>query len=132
MKYDLGRGTYLAGNYNYSNWKTGAFVNAQTHEGKLMTNIRLSRYFNFYADCRFMSGRRRWLAGDTRDDPAGFGLVNATLIAKKFLKRYEELELRGSVYNLFDKDWIMPQGPQLPNDLPMPGINFLVEVRCKL
>jgi len=76
-----------------------------------------------------MSGRRRWLAGDTRDDPAGFGLVNATLIAKRFLKRYEGLELRGSVYNLFDKDYIMPQTPLLPNDLPMPGINFLVEIR---
>jgi len=71
------------------------------------------------------------LEGDTRDDPAGCGLVNATLIAKKFWKRYEELELRGSVYNLFDKDWIMPQTPLLPNDLPMPGINFLVEVRGK-
>ena len=70
------------------------------------------------------------MAGDTRDDPAGFGLVNATLIAKKLLKRYDEIELRGSVYNLFDKDWRMPQSTVLPNDLPMPGIHFLVEIRC--
>ena len=36
---------------------------------------------------------------------SGYGIVNVTLIAKKFLKGYEGLELRGSVYNLFNKDY---------------------------
>ena len=97
-----------------------------------MTNIRLSRYFNFYADGFISSGQERWRLEDTRDDQPAYGVVNATLIAKKFLKRYEELELRGSVYNLLDEDYTSPHGPQLPNDLPMPGINFLVEIRGKL
>ena len=30
------------------------------------------------------------------------------LIAKKFLKVYEGFEMRGSVYNLFDKDYVYP------------------------
>ena len=67
--------------------------------------------------------------GDTREDPPSITLVNATLIARKLLKTYEGLELRGSVYNLFDKDWAIPSLPEIPNDLPMPGINFLVEAK---
>ena len=73
---------------------------------------------------------------DQRDDPSSLTLVNATLIAKKFLKGYEGLELRGSVYNLFDKDWSMPIPamtpaglPAIPNDWPMPGINYLLEIK---
>ena len=69
---------------------------------------------------------------DKRDDMSGYAIVNTTLIAKKFLKGYENLELRGSVYNLFDKDYASPLGKmQLPEDTPMPGRNFLVEVKYK-
>jgi outer membrane receptor protein involved in Fe transport len=134
MKYDFGRGTYLAANYTYYKIKTeGTDTRGiEQHIGKFMTNIRLSRHFNFFADCSIFSGHQRWGLKDTRGDHAGYGVVNATLIGRKFLKRHEELELRGSVYNLFDEDYTMPHGQQLPNDLPMPGINFLVEIRCKL
>ena len=63
---------------------------------------------------------------------SGYGIVNTTLIAKKFLKGYEEFEVRGSVYNLFDKDYTAPTDPgSLPNDLPRPGRNFIVEVKYK-
>ena len=62
----------------------------------------------------------------------GMALVNATLIAKKFLKGYEGLEIRGSVYNLFDKDYTTPNGKgELPNDTPRPGRNFMIEVKYK-
>jgi hypothetical protein len=50
-------------------------------------------------------------------------------MTKKLLKRYEGLELRGSVYNLLDKGWAMPSVPEIPKDLPMPGINYLLEFK---
>ena len=77
---------------------------------------------NINADCVFYGGLERAL-GDDRDDPSTHGLVNTTLIAKKFLKGYEGFEQMGSVYNLFDKDYTLPAPPELPNDLPVSGIN---------
>ena len=95
-----------------------------------MANIRLSKYLNFYASCHIEDGFRRD-RGDDRSDASGYGIVNATLIAKKFLKGYEGFEVRGSVYNLFDKDYVSPQIPSLPQDMPRPGRNFIVEVSYK-
>jgi outer membrane receptor protein involved in Fe transport len=64
---------------------------------------------------------------------SGYGIINATLIAKKFLNGYEGLESQGSVYNLFNKDYKSPTDKgQLPNDTPRPGRNFIVEVKYKL
>ena len=77
----------------------------------------------------FCDGGERSDPEETRDDPSGHALVFATLIAKKFLKGYEPLELRASVSNLLDKDWSSPEPPGLPNDLPMPGINYLLEIK---
>jgi outer membrane receptor protein involved in Fe transport len=38
--------------------------------------------------------------------------------------------VRAAVKNLLNKDYITPQRPiYLPNDLPMPGINFFLELR---
>jgi len=124
-EYNFGRGTYLAGHYIYLDFNGGA---GAVHVGSIMSNIRLSRYLNFYADCQIGDGRERW-PGDDRDDPPGGAVVNATLIAKKFLKGYEGLEFRGSVYNLLDKDHTSPTGPEIPNDIPGEGINFLLELR---
>jgi len=68
---------------------------------------------------------------DTRDDLSGFGVVNTTLIAKKFLKGYEGLEFRASVYNLLDKEYSKSKGPELPNGFPMPDRHYLLELRSK-
>ncbi len=125
-KYDFGRGTYLAGIYSYMSFNRGPTV----HVGDIIANIRLSRHLNFNADCIFWDGNER-AADDTRDDPSGAGIVSATMIAKKFLKGYERLELRGSVFNLLDKDWSAPTGPEIPNDLPMSGISYLLEIKYK-
>jgi iron complex outermembrane receptor protein len=127
-KYDFGRGTYLGGNYTYINQKTG--LEEKYYIGKIMANIRLSKYLNFYADGRFLHGLDGRAPDDPRDEWSGYEIINATLIAKKFLKGFEKLELRGSVYNLFDHDWESLQGPDVP-DLPMPGINYLLEIKYK-
>ena len=50
---------------------------------------------------------------------------------KKFLEEYEGLELRGSVYNLFDKDYTSPWNPDLPHDVPRAGRSFIIELKYK-
>jgi outer membrane receptor protein involved in Fe transport len=96
----------------------------------VIANIRLSRYLNLNVSCHIEDGFRRNV-GDSRDDMAGYAVVNTTLIAKKFLKGYENLEVRGSIYNLFDKDYTSPEDPSLPDDMPQPGRNFFIEVKYK-
>jgi iron complex outermembrane receptor protein len=133
-RYDFPRGTYLAMNYTYVRWISPHIQLrnwwAPRHFGNVMANIRLSRYLNFYASCHIEDGFRR-NRGDRRDDMSGYAVVNTTLIAKKFLKGYEGLEVRGSIYNLFDKDYTSPEAPSLPDDMPQPGRNFIVEVSYK-
>ena len=124
-KYDFGRGTYIAGNYSYLSFNDGPAV----HLGDIMANIRLSKSLNFNVDCVFWDGFESTIPDDTRDDPAGHGVVSATLIAQKFIKGYERLELRGSVFNLLDKDFKVATPPQLPSDMAMPGRNYMVEAK---
>ena len=135
MKYDFGRGTYLGMNYTH-------FNRVARHQGReanpwfeperlgtLSANIRLNRYLNLNTYLLYRGGWRRAKV-DTRDDPGDYVLVNATLIAKNFLKELKGLEVRGSVYNLFNKEYTSPTAPgELPDDLPMPGINFMLELR---
>ena len=136
MKYDFGRGTYLSMNYTYQNTELfdpdlpfmGAWWEPK-QLGTLAANIRLNRYLNLNA---YLLYRGDWTRSkdDTRDDPEDYALVNATLIARNFLKELKGLEVRGSVYNLFNKEYTSPTAPgELPDDLPMPGINFFLELR---
>jgi outer membrane receptor protein involved in Fe transport len=62
---------------------------------------------------------------------SGYVVIDATLIAKKFLEGYEGLEIRGSVYNLFDKKYTSPLDPRLPNDIPRAGRSFIIELKYK-
>ena len=132
MKYDFGRGSYLSLNYtNLLFIKRSYQWFVPKHTGNIMLNVRLSRYLNFQTDCHFEDGFKRQ-ERDKRNDKPGYGIVNTTLIAKQFLKGYEGLEVRGSIYNLFDKDYTSPTGIlELPHDLPRPGRTFIFEVRYK-
>ena len=72
--------------------------------GKIMSNIPLPGYLNFYADCYHVYGRNRQY-GDLRDDVSSYTIVNVSMMAKKILKGlkgYEGLDLRVSVHNLFN------------------------------
>jgi len=134
MKYDLGRGSYLALNYRYMIFQKRFLKQVSPkHIGNIMANIRLSKYLNFYASCHIEDGfRRDRLKMDSRENVSGYGIVNTTLIARKFLKGYEGLEIRGSIYNLFDKDYVSPMPVMLlPEDMPRPGRSFMVELKYK-
>ena len=78
--------------------------NSRLYLGKIMANIRLSRYLNLFLDCRHIGG---WKAEpwDLSNSSSDRTIANVTLIARKFLKGYDGIELRGSVYNLLDEEW---------------------------
>ena len=134
MKYDFGRGTFISMNYTHLNFDLANPDRNVWEEpkrlGTLTANIRLNRYLNFNTHLLYRGGWTR-LEYDTRDDLGDYVLVNATLIAKNFLKELKGLEVRGGVYNLFNKEYISPTAPDdlLPGDVPMPGINFMLELR---
>jgi outer membrane cobalamin receptor len=83
--------------------------------GKLNTNVNV-----------YWIGERTRAAGDTRDKAPSATLVDLTLILKNFYKR---LEVKGSVFNAFDEDFVAPSTiTSITNDLPLYGRMFLVEV----
>ena len=133
MKYDFGRGTYLDMNYTHVNVDLRDPDQVAWWEperiGTLTANVRLNRYLNLNAYLLYRGGWSR-AEGDPRDDPGDYVTVNAALIAKNFLKELKGLEVRGGVYNLFNKEYTSPTAPgELPDDMPMPGINFMLELR---
>lgn len=145
MKYDFGRGTYIGMNYTHLSFEaimgSEALIPGKRYTkfywyepgrlGTLTANVRLNRYLNLNAYLLYRGGWvRSQLPSETRDDPGDYVLVNAGLVAKNFLKELKGLEVRGSVLNLFNKKYTSPAGPgELPDDVPMPGINFFVELR---
>ena len=133
MKYDFGRGTYLGVNYtqfSIDTGDTGADIWMEpTRLGTLTGNVRLNKYLNLNAQLFYKGGWHRE-QGDPREDMSDYVTANATLIAKNFLKELKGLEFRGSVYNLFNKDYTSPTAAgELPGDMPLPGINFMLELR---
>ena len=130
LKLDFGKGTYIALNYTYQDTENldtkEPLPTIPKHKGNIIGNIRLSRYVNLYMDFHFQKGFTRD-KGDEREDHPGFSYVNSTVLVKDFLPG---LEIRGSVYNLFDKQYTFPSDEgSLPVDFPMPGRSFLVELR---
>lgn len=129
-RYDFGRGTYITANFVFSSMRE--YDQPRAYIGKIMSNIRLSKYLNLYLDCFHLGGLSRVIDYDLRDSSSGHTIANATLIARKFLKGYDGLELRGSIYNLFDEDYASAVGlGWVPYGYPQPGINFLVEVEYR-
>ena len=136
MKYDFGRGTYLSVSYTYvdlkildNHFEEDIPYSEPKQLGTLSANIRLNRYLNFNA---YLLYRGDWTrsTGDTRDDPGDYAIVNTTLIARNFVEKLENLEARFAVKNLLNKDYASPTDTgQLPDDMPMPGINFFLEMR---
>ena len=133
MKVKLRRGSYIAANYTYQEPEDGdtgeRLPDVPTHKGNIMTNWRLSKHFNWYNHL-LIKGKTLRAKGDTRDDISGYCLLNTTLSARKFSEKFDGLELRASVYNLFDKNYVDPApAATLPGDYPQPGRSFVFEVR---
>jgi outer membrane receptor protein involved in Fe transport len=133
IKYDFGRGTYLGLNYTHLETKLSdpryIVYSSPERLGTFTANIRLSKHLNWNTQVLYRGGWSRGM-DDPRDDLGDYAIVNTTMLAKDFLGELKGLEVRGSVYNLFNKDYTMPMGAgELPGDIPMPGINFMLELR---
>ena len=136
MRYDLGRGSYLSLNYTMIDINImldDQYINAWRQPkdyGTLGANIRLNRYLNLNSYLLYRGDWERG-SGDTRDAPGDYAIVNAALIARNFSGSFSGMEFRAVVNNLFNKEYVAPEYPAyyLPDDIPMPGINFFLEMR---
>jgi iron complex outermembrane receptor protein len=129
LKFNFGKNRYgyLNASYQHSeddkgrdlpyvaNWMGNLGYN---HEffGKLNTNINV-----------YWIGERTRDYGDTRDKAPAATLVDITLILKHFNKSFE---IKGSVFNVFDADFVAPSTiTTVTDDLPLHGRMFLAELR---
>ncbi|MCP4349885.1 MAG: TonB-dependent receptor [Desulfobacterales bacterium] len=102
---------------NMANWKANAGL-----------NYPLFRYIDANASLSWI-GKRKRNDGDDRDALSAMTLVDLTLIARGFWKN---LEIRASVYNVFDEDYRHPsQTGLVPNDYPVNPRSVTAEIRYK-
>ncbi len=97
-----------------------------SHKGNIGFNAFLYKHLNINANL-FLSDERPRAEGDGRGPLPGYGLVDLTVILENI---YHGFELRGSVYNLFDKDYSDPAPANtVENDLPREGRSYFAELR---
>ena len=103
-----------------------AFV--PVHKANFGVNVGFWKYANANLNT-FVSGPRPREDGDTRRDLPSYTLSNLTLIGKNFIDNFE---IRGSVFNLFDKSYDDPAPMDtVPTDYPQQGISFRIELQYK-
>jgi iron complex outermembrane receptor protein len=129
LKYDFSRGSYLSLNYTHIDPEECPYYQPE-RMGAVVANWRLNKYLNWNAHCLYRGGWRRQ-EEDLRDDLDDYTIVNTKLTVRQFLPGFDGLELGLSVFNLFDEEYYEPStyNQGLPGDFPLPGRNFLVELR---
>jgi iron complex outermembrane receptor protein len=96
------------------------------HKANFGINVAFCKYVNANLHT-FMTGSRPREDGDTRADLPFHTTSNLTLIGKNFMNN---LEIRGSVFNLFGQGYDDPSGTDgAPTDRPQPRREFMVELR---
>ena len=130
LKADYGNDNYFFANYTFQDAEETrernrlAFV--PVHKANFGMNIGSWKYANANVST-FVSGPRPREDGDTRRDLPSYTLTNMTLIGKNFIDNFE---IRGSIFNLFDKSYDDPAPKDaVPTDYPQPGRSFMVELR---
>jgi len=132
LKADFGNDNYVFANYTYQDAEDtrnrNRLPDVPVHNGNIGINAAFCKYANANLTT-LLSGPRPREDGDTRRDIPGQALVNMTLIGKNFVDNFE---VRGSVFNLFDKSYYDPS-PQntVPTDYPQQGRSVTIELRYK-
>ncbi len=94
-------------------------------------NYGLSKYLISHIDVVWTGSRPR-ASGDTRGNTPSYTTVDLNLIAKNI---YKNLEIKGSVHNLFDKRYRDPDtsgsSKLILNDFPREGISALISISYK-
>ncbi len=123
---NLKMGGYIMANYSYTDSKYDngdPFPRVPLHSGSVLLDLPLSRYFSWNLNAYWQNDSSRDRL-DTRSKMDGYIVVNTTLLAKKIRK---DLELRFSVFNIFDKDYTYPSAPKsIPGDYPAQGRSFVL------
>ncbi len=122
----------LFANYTFQHSKdksTGeSLPDVPAHIGSLGLTLALGDYFKLTPAAIFRGSRPRFVT-DTRKDAPGYALFNLTLQAKTPIPG---LELSGSIYNLFDKNYTNPAPVNgVPGDYPRPGRSFFLKAIYK-
>ena len=129
-KADLGNDNYVFANYTFQDAEDtrdrNRLPDVPVYNGNIGINAGFCKYTNANLTTH-LSGPRPREDGDTRRDIPAQALVNMTLIGKNFIDNFE---VRGSVFNLFDKSYYDP-APQntVPTDYPQQGRSFTIELR---
>ncbi len=129
---DFGNDNYGFINYSFQDPRDGVtderLADVPSHKANAVINLAPWQYLNTNVSFSWIGERPR-TDGDTRDDVSSDILVDLTLIAKNF---YRTLEIRGSVYNLFDEDYRDPSPSlKVPNDFPTNERMVMIEARYK-
>jgi iron complex outermembrane receptor protein len=94
-------------------------------------NYALSRHINSHINVLWTGPRPR-AAGDPRAKMPSYTTVNLAMVVKNI---YKNLEIKGSVHNLFDKRYKDPDTSGalqlIPNDFPREGISALIGISYK-
>jgi iron complex outermembrane receptor protein len=103
--------------------------NSPKHMAKLNLTLPLVPGKLFLSPEAQYIGPRKNLPGKTDGSVGGYAVANATLLAPKLPWG---LELSASVYNLFDKSYTDPAGPEhLQDSLPQDGCNYRIQATCR-
>ncbi|MBC8552939.1 MAG: TonB-dependent receptor [Candidatus Brocadiales bacterium] len=132
LKSNWGNDNYAFANYTFQNAEETRDRNrlgfTPIHKANLGLNLGFWKYVNTNVNT-FVSGPRPREDGDTRRDLPSYTLTNLTLIGKNFI---DNLEIKGSVYNLFDKSYDDPAPMDtVPTDYPQQGRSFRIEIQFK-
>lgn len=128
IKYDFGRGSYLSMNYTHIDPDFESYVQPE-RMGTVVANIRLNQYLNINTHCLYRGDWHR-REDDPRDDMDDYVVVNTKLTVRQFLPGFDGLEFGLSVFNVFDEDYSEQSvNVGLPGDFPMPGRNYMFELR---
>ncbi|ODS32328.1 MAG: TonB-dependent receptor [Candidatus Scalindua rubra] len=130
IKAGFGKDNYAYANYTFQDAEEtrdrNRLPDVPVHKANFGVNVELWKYASANLHT-FISGPRPREDGDTRRDLPSHALVNLNFIGKNFMDNFE---IRGSVFNLFDKGYDDP-APQntVPTDYPQQGRSFIVELR---
>jgi len=123
----------LYGNYTFQNAEdndTGTVLpDVSKHKANAGADISLGRYLDINFNIFKMSSRPR-AAGDNRSPVPGYNLLDIALIGKSF---YPGLEIRASIFNVLNEDYVDPSLPDgVPNDHPRAGRSYMLDVTYRL
>jgi iron complex outermembrane receptor protein len=131
LKADFGSDNYAYANYAFqkaADTDRNRLPDVPVHKANLGVNVGFWKYANAHLNT-VISGPRPREDGDTRADLPSYALVNLTLIGRNLIDNFE---IRGSIFNLFDKDYKDPAPVDtVPTDYPQPERAFVVELRYK-